>query len=182
MASWSPPAGKAKGMYTRIVVTLDGSDLAEQVLPHVEALAEKFGSTVILVRATTLPGMLIAGTAAGAAPMAAGVVDPTPLVETERLQTAAYLAQVADRLRARGLAVEHEQPEGPAGKIIVEQAKHLGADLIAMTTHGRGGLERLVLGSVADHVVRTAGCPVLLVRATEGQSGQTPDNGSGPVQ
>jgi nucleotide-binding universal stress UspA family protein len=154
-------------MYDRILVALDGSALAEQVLPHVEALAERFRSTVILLRATTPPGMIIAGSTAGAQPLAGAVVDPTPIVEAERQEAATYLQAVADRLRKQRVTVECEQVEGPADQTIAERARSLGADLIAMTTHGRGGLGRLVFGSVADAVLRHAPCPVLLVRAHE---------------
>ena len=154
-------------MYDRIVVALDGSELAERVLPHAEALAERFGSTVSLLRAITPPGMIIAGSGAGAAPVAGPVVDPTPIVEAERQEAAAYLERLAQRLRGRGLAVETELPQGPTAELIVEHAGRVRADLIAMTTHGRGGLGRLVLGSVADQVLRNGPCPVLLVRVSE---------------
>jgi nucleotide-binding universal stress UspA family protein len=158
-------------MYERILVPLDGSALAEQVLPYVEPLAERFGSTIILLRAAPPPGTIIAGTAAGAGTVAGPIVDPTPLVEAEQQEAATYLEQVANRLRGRGLAVQCEEPVSPAGEAIAEQARRLRADLIAMTTHGRGGLARLVLGSVADKVMRSAPCPVLLVRASEERAG-----------
>jgi nucleotide-binding universal stress UspA family protein len=148
-------------VFTRILVPLDGSELAEQVLPHVETLADKFGSTVMLLRATT--GMLGADVVAGEP---VPISDPT-LVERERLEAASYLAALAERLRRSVLAVEHEWAEGSAAEVILERARHGDVDLIAMATHGRGGLERLVLGSVADAVLRHAPCPVLLVRARE---------------
>ena len=153
-------------MYTEILVGLDGSAFAEQVLRHVEALAEKFDAEVVLVRASTPPEALITESAPGV--LATGTaVDPVPLVEDEREEASRYLEGVAQRLRGRGLSVAYEQPEGPAATVIVERARHLQADLIAMTTHGRGGLGRLVFGSVADEVLRNAPCPVLLVRVSE---------------
>jgi nucleotide-binding universal stress UspA family protein len=156
-------------MYARILVPLDGSDLAERVLPYVEALAKQFGSTVILLLATDLPRVLLTtGAAPGGTPLAVPVINPKPIVEGERRAAAGYLDAVAERLRAGGLTVECEQPNGPAAETIVEGARRLGADLIAMTTHGRGGLGRLVYGSVADAVLRSAPCPVLLVRVSEG--------------
>jgi nucleotide-binding universal stress UspA family protein len=158
-------------MYERILVPLDGSDLAQQVLPHVEPLAEKLGSTLILVRAIIVPGALIPGTAAGAGVVAGPIVDPAPIIEADRLAAAGYLAALADRLQVRGFAVEPEQAEGSAHEVIVERAIHHRVGLIAMTTHGRGGLGRLVFGSVADAVLRAAPCPVLLVRASQA-SGQ----------
>jgi nucleotide-binding universal stress UspA family protein len=157
----------ARSTYDRILVPLDGSPLAEQVLPYLEPLTAKLGSTIILLRATKAPGTLIFGTAAGAEPVGGPVVDPTPLVERERQEAAAYLRVVAEGLRRNGVAVECEQAEGPAEEIIAARARSLGADLVAMTTHGRGGLGRLVFGSVADAVLQSAPCPILLVRATK---------------
>ena len=150
-------------MYARILVALDGSPLAERVRPHVEALAERFGATVTLLRATDP----LAGGAAAGLPLEGGAYDPTPLVEADRREAAAYLEGVASRLRARGLAVEQAQPDGEAPGAIAQHARRWGADLVAMTTHGRSGLERVVFGSVAEAVLRRAPCPVLLVRVGE---------------
>jgi nucleotide-binding universal stress UspA family protein len=85
--------------------------------------------------------------------------------EDERQAASDYLRRVGDRLRERGFQVEEQVGDGPPAGVIVERAGALGVDLIAMTTHGRGGLERLLLGSVAEEVTRNAPCPVLLVRA-----------------
>jgi nucleotide-binding universal stress UspA family protein len=151
-------------MYRRILVALDGSTAAEQVLPHVEALAERFGATVLLLRAVTPPERLIA---AAADPSSGMVVDPEPFLEAEEAEqedAQAYLGTTARRLEARGVPVEVEAPEADAADVIVVRARERAADLIAMTTHGRGGLGRLIFGSVADAVLRTAPCPVLLVR------------------
>ena len=152
-------------MYTHILVSLDGSEIAEQVLPHVEALAEKFGSRIILLRAIMPPALPLMET-----PMGLPVTPYTTEVyveaaEDERRAASDYLKGVGDRLRKRGFQVEEVVIDGPAAGEIIEQAGALGTNLIAMTTHGRGGLERLLLGSVAEEVVRKAPCPVLLVRA-----------------
>jgi nucleotide-binding universal stress UspA family protein len=151
--------------YRQIMVALDGSDLAERVLPYVESLAQRFGSTVTLVRAVTpVEALLFAGT----------IFEPVSprgharLAETTeqlRLDAVSYLASLEERLAERGLVVDCATPSGPASEVIVEQARERGADLIAMTTHGRGGLTRWVFGSVAEDVLRHAPCPVLLVRA-----------------
>jgi nucleotide-binding universal stress UspA family protein len=171
-------------MYKRILVPLDGSHLAEQILPHVESLARSFGAAVVLLRAVSSAQRLITETAA---PMGVGVVggpviDPATaadLVEDERREAEAYLASRALDLMGRvGAApageggksvpsVRHECPEGDAAALILERARATDADLIAMTTHGRGGLGRLVFGSVADAVLRSAPCPILLVRIRE---------------
>jgi nucleotide-binding universal stress UspA family protein len=151
-------------MYRRILVALDGSATAEQVLPHVEALAERFGSTVVLLRAVTPPERLMAavvepGTGVG--------VDPETfqnIGQAERADAREYLEKTAQRLEARGLSVDIEAPEADAADVIVARASEQDVDLIAMTTHGRGGLGRLIFGSVAEAVLRAAPCPVLLVR------------------
>ncbi len=159
-------------MYSRILVPLDGSDLAEQVLPHAEAIAAKFGSTITLLLATDLPRVFLqTGAAPGGMPVAVPVLNPSPIVEGEHEAAVGYLDAVAQRLRATGVAVNYEQLDGAAAEVILERARQLPADLIAMTTHGRGGLGRLVYGSVADAVLRRAPCPVLLVRIHEEHPG-----------
>jgi nucleotide-binding universal stress UspA family protein len=151
-------------MYEQILVALDGSAAAERVLPHVEALAEKFKSRIILLRTRTPVAQLIA---ALSAPEAVPPVDPTPLIEAEEEDTRTYLSSVAANLKGKGLNVEFEYPEGDAAETIVRRAQELGADLIGMTTHGRGGLLHLIFGSVAEEVLRKAACPILLVRVRE---------------
>jgi nucleotide-binding universal stress UspA family protein len=155
-------------VYTRIVVALDGSPLAERSLPYVEALAEKFGSTVTLLRATASPAALLAAQAPLAtSPGAAVMLDPTPTVEAQHDDALAYLRAVEKRLAGRGVATDRALPEGDPADAVVRHALECEVDLIAMTTHGRGGLGRALMGSVADAVVRRAPCPVLLVRVNE---------------
>jgi nucleotide-binding universal stress UspA family protein len=154
-------------MYEQIVVALDGSPLAEQILPHVEALAEKFDSTLTLVRAM----LSVPQIAALIEPSAEGIpLDPSLIDETidsERDEATEYLSHVASVLRQHDLKVEIEAAEGPAADVIAESAARLKADLIGMTTHGRSGLSNLVFGSVAEGVLHKATCPVLLVRVRE---------------
>jgi len=154
-------------MFTQILVPLDGSDVAERALPYVEELARRFGSAVLLLRATTPAETLV--TAPGAAPTVAPVVDPLPIMEAERREADAYLRTIADRLHGAGVSVTYEQHMGSAAEVIIDRARKRRADLIAMTTHGRGGLGRLVFGSVADAVLRSAPCPVFLVRVREAE-------------
>jgi len=146
-------------MYEQILVALDGSKIAEQVLPHVEALAEKFGSTLLLLRATPL---LSSASVAASSPQ-----DPTSVHDAEQQAAESYLSAVVEQLRAKGHTVRPELARGAPAEQIVEHARATGADLIAMTTHGRSGLGRLVFGSVAGEVLPNAPCPVLLVRARE---------------
>ena len=151
-------------MYKRILVALDGSELAERILPHVRALAERFGSAVTLVRATTPVATIIAQAGVGAEPAVVTAIDPDQLVESERTEAAGYLESLAERLRRQGLDVACQQSEGSPADVILEHARSLPAELVALTTHGRGGIGRMVFGSVAEEVLRSAPCPVLLVR------------------
>jgi nucleotide-binding universal stress UspA family protein len=165
-------------MYDRIVVALDGSALAEAVLPHVAALAEPFRPTVTLVRAYEPPASLMAGVAASALPGTGPLFDPGPAIQAGREEADAYLDGIAARLAAAGLCTEPIRVDGPPAASILAVARRRHASLIAMTTHGRGGLNRLVFGSVAEAVLRAAPCPVLLVRVDERHEGTTVEAGS----
>ena len=156
-------------MYTHLLVPVDGSAAAEAALPHVRALAERFGARVTIVRVTVAPETLIMETSMGApgAPDAGPLIDPTPVVEAEHEEATEYLEHLRDRLQSGGLQVTMDVEEGAPAHTIVDRARALGADLIVMSTHARGGLGRLVWGSVADSVLRHTPCPVLLVRVPE---------------
>jgi nucleotide-binding universal stress UspA family protein len=146
--------------YERILVPLDGSETAEQILPHVRSLARQLQATVTLLRVTTP-----VNAAASAQGPDAETLDPATFAEAERLEAIAYLEELAGRMRCEQFQVQAEQREGNAAEEIVRRAGEMTAGLIAMTTHGRSGLRRLVFGSVADAVLRGAPCPVLLVRS-----------------
>jgi nucleotide-binding universal stress UspA family protein len=135
----------------RILVPLDGSALAEAAIAKATEVAGD-GCTLMLLRAAeahTLPG-----------------VDPTEAqVEVVR-DAEEYLAAVATRLKEQGIdRVETSVWYGPAASAIVEAARLRKADLIVMSTHGRSGLGRLILGSVAESVLRGTATPILLLRA-----------------
>ena len=154
-------------MYERILVALDGSELAESILPHVEALGRALGSTLVLMRATMPAEKVISGLNPGSVLPSADIVDPMPMIDAERDAVDSYLTTVAERLEAQGLRIHTEEPEGPAADAILQVADDLDADLIAMTTHGRTGMKRLVFGSVAGEVLHRSTRPLLLVRVTD---------------
>ncbi|HZR97692.1 MAG TPA: universal stress protein [Chloroflexota bacterium] len=151
-------------MYRRILVALDGSVVAEAALPHAQALAKAFGATVLLLRATTPPEQITPAAAAGPTPVAGPMVNPTPIIEAELRAASAYLAATAETLASAGVTVQCLQRDGAPAQVILDEARAHDADLIVMTTHGRGGMLRLAYGSVADAVLRHAPCPVVLVR------------------
>ncbi len=143
-------------MYKRILVTLDGSELAEMVIPHVEVVAEAGYSGVILLHVAPEAEALIEN----------GVVVAYADQEAERLTMAAqhYLDRFVERLRAQGITARSLIRFGAPAAQILEAAREEDADLIAMTTHGRSGVRRLFYGSVAEEVLRGAVIPILLVR------------------
>jgi nucleotide-binding universal stress UspA family protein len=143
----------------RVLLALDGSELAETALDPATHLARALHVPVALVRAVG-GGVEIQSTYL---PHAAQAHHEH--LEAERRDAVAYLDDVAGRLAAADMEVtERLVREGPAARVVLDAADVEGRDLIAMATHGRGGLRRLVLGSVSDKVVRAATGPILLVR------------------
>lgn len=150
-----------------VLVPLDGTPLAEQILEPAVALGELMGADYTLLRVLRPVAPFHyppAGASAGALPE--GMSQQLKRVETDiRLKAQEYLDEVAGRLRGRLLrirtqVVEESQP----ALAVIEAARQLPADMIAMQTHGRRGLSRLVLGSVADKVLRGTPVPLLVQR------------------
>lgn len=139
----------------RIVLPLDGSPVAESVLPLVADLARAGGGSVRLLRVMPLPNNCVD---------ADGRVIAYADQEMERLEAEGldYLRSVETRLG--GLTIESHVRFGDPLDEIIKEADDFDADLIAVTTAGRSGLGRAVLGSVAERVFRKAGTPVLLYR------------------
>lgn len=143
-------------MYRNILVPLDGSSTAESALPLAARLARSAQARlhVMLVHEPT------------AALASAGALPPPPpeLDAAMHAREEAYLEGVASRWRdSAGTPVECHLVEGQAGPDVCAEAARLEADLLVMTTHGRGAFRRLWLGSVADYVVRHLAIPVLLL-------------------
>ena len=152
-------------MFSTILVPLDGSEIGAEAIPAASAMATRFGARVHLLQVVDTGS---ASLALGANAAAGGVTDPAAITTEvhDRVEVAkAYLAAVAEQLAGEGLETTYEIHDGPEGDGIIEVAATVGAELIVMSSHGRGGLGRLVFGSVADHVVRHATAPVLVVRA-----------------
>jgi nucleotide-binding universal stress UspA family protein len=136
-----------------VLVPLDGSSLAEAALPKALALIEDSpGATLVLLRAAEAPSL------PGADPTEAQIAAVDDAVK--------YLEKVAGDLRARGVkTVKTSVWYGPPAPAIVEAAEIGRVDYIVMSTHGRSGLGRLILGSVAESVLRGTRTPIVLLRA-----------------
>jgi nucleotide-binding universal stress UspA family protein len=147
-------------MYKRVVVPLDGSLLAEEMLRFVVDIAGPLDLEVVLLRVIrVLPRPLTEG-------VRAAVLESSEYSSTDARE---YLAPLAEELRRRGIRVRTEVRRGEPVEEIVDCAREVDADLIAMTTHGRSGLGRWLFGSVAEAVLREAEIPVFLMRMTEAQ-------------
>jgi len=141
-------------------VALDGSLVAEAIIPFILEIAAPLDMEVVLVRVNQ--------------PIPPEVIEASRHVKVEdeeasRIHAEEYLAPVAVELRKRGVRVRTMVRRGQPVDEIVAAARETGADLIAMTTHGRSGLGRLLFGSVAEAVLRESRMPVFLMRQTEAQ-------------
>jgi nucleotide-binding universal stress UspA family protein len=147
-------------MYQRIVVPVDGSDLAELAIPHAVELAMVTGAELHLVRVVDI----VSGQPFGAY-VALEATGYAEALNAEAIESMDYLGVLQKRLSARGLSVTTETPRGAAAHEL-NQCVEAG-DLIVMATHGRGGVRRWLIGSVAEEVLRHSPVPVLLVRADQ---------------
>ena len=147
-------------MYQKIMAPLDGSELAECILPHLEAISKGCGvRDVILVRVVEPLELPTRGGLAFSQ-------DELDQMEAGRRSEAEnYFKQLVSRLQEQGLSVQSEILEGKAAESIAEYAEKNGVDLIVIATHGRSGISRWYWGSVADCILRSACVPVLMVRA-----------------
>lgn len=141
--------------HKKILVPLDGSETAEAILPVVERLAGPRDLTVRLLEVVEpLPSVVRSETPMGI----------EALIALKREGAEQYLAKVVQPLKDKGLRVEWTVGFGRAATVIVDAAAESQADLIAMATHGRSGFGRLLLGSVAEEVLRGASVPVLVLK------------------
>ena len=139
----------------RILVPLDGSDLSVSVLPYVESIAKALGASLILFN-VVIPLNVYPGTEMSS--------WPTSLIEDMMAQAQSFLATVEKEVEGRGLKARSVVTVGFAVGEIVRVAQDVEAGLIAMATHGRSGVNRWIMGSVADGVVRRSALPCLMVR------------------
>lgn len=149
------------GSITKVLVALDGSPFAEHIMAQALHIARAFAARIELLYVLEPP-------AAIADPSVLMVLPPSP--ETERAareRATDYLKKIAADLVAPGLGVDCRVIDGsPVAATILDEARATGASLIALASHGLGGVQRMVLGSVADKVIRGSTIPVLVVRPT----------------
>lgn len=149
-------------MYKSILVPLDGSKRAEAILPHVEYLAHKTGAKVIFMRVIEAEPILVA-------------TEPVYThvdLETHRYimqEAEAYVASRCDEFQEKGIETKQIVSHGPTIDDIIDAAEREDVDLIAMASHGRSGLSRVLFGSVAAGVLHQIDRPLLVIRSLENE-------------
>ena len=147
-------------MYTHILVTLDGTPSAEAVMPHAIDVARSMSATITLLR------VVDAVNADWGERGAVGKGHPESTLNVIFAEQAyGYLQRIATQLRTAGVKSDVIVRQGAAAKEIVSAARDVDADAIAMSTHSRRGLNRLMFGSVAEEVLHRSNLPVLLVKS-----------------
>jgi nucleotide-binding universal stress UspA family protein len=144
-------------MYRKILVPLDGSKVAEGVLPHAKALAYSVGAELILLTVGANPALDFVFSDPGLAQSA---------VQEQEDRSKKYITEIESELKSAGFKASVQLRIGSVAEVILETAEELQVDVIAMSTHGRTGAARWLLGSVAERVVHNSKVPVLLIRAT----------------
>jgi nucleotide-binding universal stress UspA family protein len=146
-----------KAHFRNILAPLDGSDIGQAALPYTEALAKEIGASVSLLQVVSPPGTIEASVLGGS--------DWRKFVKAMHDAAENYLGGIAERLSKKGIKATYEVLTGDPADRIVEYAVDKKVSLIAMSTHGRTGLARWVLGSVTDKVLHGAKMPMWLIRS-----------------
>ena len=145
-------------MYQTILVPLDGSKRAEAILPHVENLALSLNAKVILFKVSE-PSLMLEYDE---------VIDMSTYLEKsgqQKKDAEYYLTSLQKKIRAKGIETQTLIGHGPVVKAIIDVAEQQNAKLVAMASHGHGGLLRAFYGSVAAGVLQRIDRPLLLIRS-----------------
>ena len=155
---------KEDSMFKKIMVCLDGSSLAEQVLPYAADLALRLGCKLVLLQVIDVPSTIYTPG------QVTGKTHWLERIQKEEATSESYLESVSLPLQERGLEVESVTLQGIASATIVSYARENEVDLIAITTHARRNLGRLVFGSVADFILRESGLPTFSIKPQHTQT------------
>ncbi len=148
-------------MYKNIMVPMDGSKLAECVLPHVDLIANGCGTEKITFIRVVEPVVLPVGI--GGEYFNAQVMTEMEEFETSSAQS--YLDELKEKVNYGKIAIEAKLLQGRAAESLIDYALSHKVDLIIIATHGRSGISRWVRGSVADHILHEASVPILMIQS-----------------
>jgi len=144
-------------MFKRILVPLDGSKRAERILPHVEEIARMQRSEVIFLQVVQVPVVSDIYS-----------IDPVPseeMLKQNKMAAETYLKGLQGEFREKGIASVVRVAAGPVVDAIINAAQREKADLVAIASHGRGGVARIFYGSVAAGVLNQIDRPLLVIRS-----------------
>ncbi len=150
--SWTP---------STVIVPLDGSELAEQSVSAAIEIAESCGAELIFVRAVRLPSYAVSGPGAEFYGQDYGV-------SSNREGAEEYLSQFVEMAKSKGISASAHAALGNPAARLIEESNNVPDAMIVITSHGRGGMRRMVLGSVADKIVRASHHPVLVLKHGDG--------------
>jgi nucleotide-binding universal stress UspA family protein len=147
-------------MFKKILVPLDGSELAERALPPAMTIARKAQGEIILLRVPAHQQVILPSTAGYGLPLS------EETIEHDRGRVESYLSAVGEEWQEPGLTIHTQALVGDVAGTIIDTASIEDADLIVISTHGYSGIRRWMLGSIAERVLRAAPCPVMVIRDT----------------
>ena len=148
-------------MYRSILVPLDGSKRAEAILPHVEQLAQRYEAKVVFFRVVEPPPLMVT-------PGQPDINLHQQQLDQRREKAELYLKAIEGEFQQLGIDARTALGRGPVVEAIINEAERRQADLIALASHGRGGLAQVFYGSVAAGVLQRVDRPLLLVRSQTG--------------
>ncbi|MFC1951178.1 universal stress protein [Chloroflexota bacterium] len=154
-------------MLNKLMVCLDGSALAEEIIPVVTDIAKCFAGTVVLFQAIDEPTTYVSPSLPRSGDDVSDVLRRKS--KDDEYRALGYLEKMAKPLRDEGLDIECATLMDEASKAILQYASENSVKLIAIATHGHGGLKRMFFGSVADKVLRQSGVPVLVIKSQKGE-------------
>jgi nucleotide-binding universal stress UspA family protein len=156
-------------MFKRLLIPLDGSRFGSRAIRYAADVAQKFSAEIVLLQvvkpATPVPVSSTVSPGMGS-PQSAEIAMETALdvEKRERARARRYLRRKVSDLESRNIKASYQVLVGDPAQSIMDFADKKKTDLVVMTTHGKSGLKRAIMGSVADSVIRESGKPVLVVR------------------
>lgn len=141
-------------MYKKILVPLDGSSLAEAALPHAQKLAKSENAEIVILRIPMTPNERF---------FSRDTLTGSKITKEIEEESKAYIKAELLKLSGRGTMISGMTRDGPVAETILAVAKETHADIIAMSTHGRTGWQRLIMGSVAEKVIHHSSIPVVVI-------------------
>lgn len=150
-------------MYEKIMIPLDGSELAECVMPHLDALLDDSKEMIKEVVLIAVVKPLISYNSQY-------YIDPEIVKESESAKVASareYLDRIAENFKDKAQRIRTEILVGPVTELLIDYAEENSIDLVIIATHGRSGVTRWVMGSVADKILKSINAPVLMIRSPD---------------